>query len=182
MNASLSILSGVLLAEDDGFPVGFLAILAGTLAIVGVAFFLAYLDEKKQKARRAQITGLACTWQSPLIDNVKDIVLAYFTGLPTKPYRLKALQPFSAVFERGSSWSGVLTDCQMIDLKTTVLITFRPHARLELEWSFKYDVPGVAGASDTAVAQFRDTLADELAGFRQYFLEFCGPLLDSPAE
>jgi hypothetical protein len=169
----------VLLAETEGFLV-VLGIFAFGVATTAIAFYLGNREEKQQRARRAQIEGLACTWQSPLIDNVKDVLLAYFTGSPTKPYSVKTLQPFSAAFERGSSWSGVLSGCQLIDLKTSLLVTFRPNARFELEWSFKYDVPSVIRASDAEVAQFRDALAEELAGFRQYFLEFCGPLLDRP--
>jgi len=152
------------------------------LPIVFVVAWFAYYAEKKKKARLVLIQDLACTWKSPLIEDVKDVVVAYFTGLPGDPYKVDEVQAFSVTFERGSSWAGVLSECSIKELKTRLLVTFRPNARRELDWSFRYDVPGVARLSSEEVRELRGVLGRELEEFREYFLGFCAPFLEGERE
>lgn len=153
----------------------FVLILIGGLALI---LREAREEERRKKAAAIALGDLSHEWLSPLADDVKDVLLAYFSGLPKTPYKTADEQPFSYVFERGSAWVGLISDGPITDIKVRLTVTFRPTGRGEVEWSFQYEIPRMVKYPEESIRELRDILNGELNGFRDYFLGFCKPQLD----
>ncbi len=115
------------------------------------------------------IMARACwTWCCPLVENIGEMLKAYFSGLPEFPYRSTERGAYRSLFSRGSLINAWFTGGSWQDMPTTLTVTHRPnrgnYGENTIEWSFIYDYN--CGGIDAAA--FLRCLEDELKSFQTY--------------
>ena len=120
------------------------------------------------------VASFSWTWKSGLLEGVGNVVLAYFCGLPSFPYELESQTPFKFTFVRGKRSVGLVDDFHLGDLRTKLIVTCRPTAHLQVEWSFKHEVFSAVYEFSVGdpIPKLQRFLSDEIDGFFAYYRAF----------